>query len=573
MGLGMTGPQAIVEVVVAVVVALVFGGLARRLGQPPVLGYILAGVVVGPYAGGLIRDTERITFLAQLGVALLLFQVGTELSLTRLRQMSRVALWGPFLQLALTAPLVALAAVAGMGWGQAAYLALIFSISSTTVVAKVLAQRGEMDTPHGRLALPFSIVQDLPIPLALAAVGMMGQREGVVNWGEAVLTLGKATAFVVVAYPLGVHIMPPLLRRIALGGRELLLLAAVALALGMAYLTHLLGVSMALGAFVSGLLLAETDVSKKVLKEVSPVADVFVTFFFLLVGMLLDVSFLRGHLLGVVVVVVALVVVVKGVLLLGVGLAFGLRGRTAVLSALLLAQMGEEAFLLAQVGLSMGLLSSGLYSLVLAGAVLSILVSPAAVSAGEGLTRLLRRLPWVGVLFQEPRRLFPGRGRRGELAGHTIICGYGQMGQETAQALEWRGLPYLVIDIDRERLRPLRQRGVPCILGDAADPEVLLQAGLLKAAAVAVTFPDQRAVERVVQAARSLRQGVEVIARASGSDGDVIGDLRGAGATEVIHPTFEGSLGFVRSVLRAAGVPPREVERFLTVRRVLFYEG
>ncbi|GBD10603.1 Inner membrane protein YbaL [bacterium HR23] len=565
----MAGLPTMVEIVVAVAAAFLFGGVARRLGQPPVLGYILAGVVVGPYATGLIGDTAQVTLLAQLGVAFLMFQAGTELSLSHLRRMSHFTLLGPFLQLALTAPLIVVAVVAGLPWAQAFYLGLILSLSSTTMVAKLLAQRGETDTLHGRLALPFTIVQDLPLPLALVVVSALGRGEGAGSGVGVVVALGKAVAFVVVAYALGAQVMPSVLRRVAHWGRELLLLAAVALALGMAYLTFLLGVSMALGAFVAGLLLADTDVSRKVLKEVSPVSDIFVTFFFLSVGMLLDIPFVLKNPAGVGLVLV-LVVVVKTLILIGVGLAFGFRGRTVVLTALLMAQIGEEAFLLAQTGLAVGFLSSNAYSLVLAGAVLSILVNPAVVSAGDGLTRLLRRLPWAGGVFREPRRTYLGRARHKEMMGHTIICGYGQVGQETAQALESRGYPYVVVDLDGERLRPLRAQGIPCILGDAGDPEVLEQAGVARASAVAVTFSDRRSVERVVRAVRGVRRGVEVVARASGEEG-VVESLRELGASEVIHPSFEASLGFVRMVLRAAGVPPREVERFVTVRRVTFY--
>ncbi|MCS7207240.1 MAG: cation:proton antiporter [Dehalococcoidia bacterium] len=566
----MTSLPSIVEIVVAVAAAFLFGGIAQRLGQPPVLGYILAGVAVGPYGTGLIKDPFHIALLAQLGVAFLMFQAGSELSLSHLRRMSHFALLGPLLQLALTVPLIVVAGLMGMPWAQAVYLGLILSLSSTTMVIKLLSQRGEMDTLHGRLALPFSIVQDLPIPLALVVVSAVGAGQG--GGGlPVVLAMGKAVAFVLVVYGLGAQVVPALFRRVARWGRELLLLAAVALALGMAYVTNMLGVSMALGAFVAGLLLSETEVSRRVLKEVSPVSDIFVTFFFLSVGMLLDIPFVRSH-LGGVGLVVGLVVVVKTLIILAVGVVFGFRGRTVVLMALLLAQIGEEAFLLAQTGLAVGFLTSDVYSLVLAGAVLSIMVNPALVWAGDGLTRSLRRLPWVGGIFREPRRALGQTNAFAKgLVGHTIICGYGQVGEETAQALERRGFPYVVIDLDRERLRPLQKQGVPCIVGDAADPAVLEQAGLAHAAAVAITFPEPRSVERVVRAVRGMRQGVEIIARASGTAEEVVETLREAGASEVIHPSFEASLGFVRSVLRAVGVPPREVERFVLVRRVHFY--
>jgi CPA2 family monovalent cation:H+ antiporter-2 len=502
-----------------------------------------------------------------------MFQAGTELSWRQLRRMQRFTLLGPAAQLLLTVPLVALAVwLTRRPVPELSYLALILGLSSTTVIIKLMAERGELDTLHGRLAIPFSIVQDLPMIPAIVIISSLPQiQAGASPWQvtwTVLAAVGKAVGFVVVAYSLGVRVVPPLLRQMGLHGREVFLLCAVALALGMAYVTNLLGLSLALGAFIAGLLVADSVVSHQVLREVSPLSDIFVTFFFVSVGMLLDIPFVLSHLHGVALLVL-LIVVGKALLLTLVGLLFRYSGKTALLMGLTLAQIGEEAFLLSQVGLSQGLLSASTYSLVLAGAVLSIVLNPVLVALVPRTGEVLGRLPVLRVFFRRQPQLFSGAQRDG-LWDHTIICGFGHVGQGLAQVLEREGLPYLVIDLDPERVHGLREKKVPCIFGDASSEAVLAKAYLHQARMLAVTVPDGATVERLVRNARKVRQGIEIVVRASG-DGDSVSELREAGATEVVHPSFEASLEFMRSVLRGNGVPARDIERLVLTRRLGFY--
>ncbi|MBI2164935.1 MAG: cation:proton antiporter [Chloroflexi bacterium] len=556
------------EFVLAIAAAFAGGFIFRHLRQPPVLGFLVAGIIVGPHVTGIIKDVAQVQNMAQMGVAFLMFQAGTELSLSHLRKMQRAVLLGPFVQLLLSAPFVA-AAILLSQWpaSQVGYLALIFSLSSTTVAIKLLSERGELDSVHGRLAVAFSIVQDIPLVPAIVLVTSLASPSG----GEvtAVLpALGKALAFVFVGYTLGARLAPPLLRKAASYGRELLILCVVLLALGMAYLTGIMGLSLALGAFMAGLVIADSEVSRHVLREVSPISDIFITFFFVSVGMLLDIPFVLGHIPAILALV--LVIVVGKALLIGlIPMLFRHSGKEALLTGLVLAQIGEEAFLLAQVGFNLGFLSGDTYSLVLAVAVISIVLNPFLYESAPVLLRGLKALPILGQAFQDSPRAFLGPGRQG-LKEHTILCGYGEVGQQVVQALEKRGLPYTIIELDPHRLRQARDQGLPCIFGDASREDTLHEANIMAANSLIVTIPDPATAERVVRSARRLRKGMDVLAKGYSENG-ARDRLANAGATEVVHPSLEASLEFIRCVLRCHGVSQREVERFILAKRAGFY--
>ncbi|MSQ12490.1 MAG: hypothetical protein EXR48_07405 [Dehalococcoidia bacterium] len=562
---------SMLDFVLAVAAAFIGGTLMRRLGQPPVVGYLVAGIILGPSVLSFIDDTSRITTLADIGVAFLMFQAGTSLSMSQLRRMQGIAIAGPWVQFLLMAPFV----VAAILWTrmpatELSYLGIIVALSSTTVVVKMMTERRELDTPHGRSAIAFSMVQDLPmVPtiIVFAALGTASQLGGGAMAHEITLALGKALAFVVVAYVVGMKVIPPLLKKVAAEGSEVLLLAVIAIALGMAYTSSLMGVSMVLGAFIAGLVVAESEVNFRIFKELSPVSDLFATFFFLSVGMLLDISFVVGH-IPQVLLIVAIVMIGKPVILTAVGLLFKQSAASSLLFGLALAQIGEEAFVLAQVGLSEGVLSPSMYSLVLSGAVVSIVLSPVLMNCSGVLLHMAQSLPVLGQGFVEL-----GRSRTNgvtEWSGHAVICGYGQVGRELAQALDRRGVRYVVIERAPYLVAPLREKGVPVIVGDATNEAVLNKAGIQRASTLAVTLPDPKMTESVVLAARKLRKGLPIIVRGTGSEREMEA-LQMAGATEVVHPSFEASLGFIRMVLRGSGVSSREVERTVLSKRIGFY--
>lgn len=569
----MTPLPSMMDFVVAIVAAFLGGAVVKRLGQPPVLGYLLAGIVVGPFATGLISDIARINTLAQIGVAFLMFQAGTELSLSQLRKMQGITLAGPFVQLLLMAPFVVVAVfLTQLPIVEVSYLGIILALSSTTVVIKLMAGRGEVDALHGRLAIAFSIVQDLPMIPAIVIFTSFALAANTLTSGALTLSvlggLGKALAFVAVAYFVGAKLFPPFLKRIASYGGDLFLLCVVAVALGMAFLSSLLGISLVLGAFIAGLVVAESEVTYRVSREVSPISDIFVTFFFVSVGMLLDIPFVFGH-LSAVMVIVLVVVFGKAVLLTAIGFMFRYSGRTSFLMGLTLAQIGEEAFLLAQIGLQHGILTTSSYSLVLAGAVTSIVLNPLLLTASPSLLRLFQRVPVLKQAFltstQDPSGAIPEG-----LQGHTIVCGYGQVGEELAQALDRHDIKYVVIDVEPRFTAALREKGVPVIHGDASNPLVLSKANLMRARCLVVTIPNPLVAGQVVRRARQLRRGLYIVVRGTGGE-RVVEELLQAGASEVIHPSFESSLEFTRSVLRDHGVSPKEVERLVQSKRIGFY--
>lgn len=567
----MTSLPTMLDFVLAVVAAFLGGAVLRRLGQPPLVGYLLAGVILGPSALGFIDDTNRIATMAQMGVAFLMFSAGTELSLSQLRAMQGIALAGPWLQFLLTAPFVVLVAM-WTHWpaSEVSYLGIVIALSSTTVAIKLLTQRRELETPYGRAAVAFSMVQDLPMIPAMvvfSALAVAGDRGGLAMAGSIAASVGKAVGFVVVTYAVGTKVVPVVLRRVSSQGDEMLLLAVVGIALGMAYLSNLIGISLILGAFIAGLVVAESEVNYRVLKQVGPISDLFVTFFFLSVGMLLDVRFVLTH-LPQVLLLVAIIMVGKAAILAAVGMMLRQSGRSAVLFGLSLGQIGEEAFLLAQVGLAIGVLSGSSYSLVIAGAVLSIALSPILMGASAPILRGLEAVPVLGHSFRETWRR--GKSAEAQLTGHAVICGYGQVGQELAHALERRGVKYVVVERMPYQVASLRERGVPFVLGDAAHSLTLSRAGIQQAASMAVTFSSPASVEAVVKSARRLHSTLPIVVRGTGNE-EMVEDLQQVGATEVVHPSFEASMEFIRQVLRRSGVPSRVVDRAVTSRRIGFY--
>lgn len=567
----MANLPTMLDFVLAVVAAFLGGAILRRFGQPPLVGYLIAGVILGPSALGLVDNTNLIALLAQMGVAFLMFSAGTELSLSQLRSMSGIALGGPWVQFIIMAPFVGLA-VLWTHWPvtEVAYLGIIVALSSTTVAIKLLGQRNELDTQHGRAAVAFSMVQDLPMIPAMVIFGALSaatSQSGFAIGGSILASFGKALGFVIVTYAVGTKLLPPLLKRVSGQSGEMLLLAVVGVALGMAYLSNLMGISLILGAFIAGLVVAESEVNYRVLKQVTPISDLFVTFFFLSVGMLLDLRFVMTH-LHQVILLVGVIMLGKTVILAAVGMMFGQSGRSALLFGMSLGQIGEEAFLLAQVGLTIGIITADSYSLVLAGAVVSIVLSPMFMGASSPVLGLLGAVPVLGRSFRESWN----RTRTAEvrLSGHAIICGYGQVGQELVQALQRRGVKYVVVERFPHLVASLRERGEPYILGDATHSLTLSRAGIQNAASLAVTFSHPRAVQSVVRAARNLRSGLPIVVRGTGNE-EMVEDLQQIGATEVVHPSFEASMEFTRQVLRRSGVPSRVVDRAVTSRRIGFY--
>ena len=560
--------RVVLDLVLAVTAAFVGGLLAERLRLPVVLGYLLAGVALGPFTPGLTIGQGSVQLLAEIGVAFLMFALGTEFSRAELRRLGLVGGIGGTVQIVGTIALGIPLGMALLGATalQGVYLGAMLALSSTVVALKVLMGRGETQTPHGRAALGLLVAQDLAVvpmvivlPSLTAGGGVQLARLGAVALEAVGILLGS--------YVIGARVAPWVLARVAIPRtRELFLLGVVTLALGTAVLTQAIGLSFAFGAFLAGLVMAESDFRTRAAAEALPFRDLFTSLFFVSVGMLIDPRiFLRQP--GLIALLALAVIVGKAVIATAGMLLLRMPGRTAVLGALTVAQIGEFSFVLARVGVDNGSIPESFFEAVLATSLITITISPFLVSAGPSMLGALARLPRAGARFAPPALPPPELPR---LRGHVVVCGYGRVGRELVDALRQRRVPCLVIEHNPQLVEGVQDlEGVDVIYGDAANPAVLQHAHLDSAIMAAVLIPGAGDVELTVGHIRQLNPGLDVIARAGGRDS--LGRLEAAGAGDVVQPEFEAGVEVIRHALRRVGVGGEELDGIVERRREEYY--
>jgi CPA2 family monovalent cation:H+ antiporter-2 len=558
----------IFDLVLALGAAFLGGMVAQRLGQPVLLGYIVAGVLIGPNTPGLVADRESVETLANLGVAFLMFAIGVEFSLAELLHVRRAALLGGGAQIALTIVLGTVAGfVIGWTWQAALLLGSGFAISSSIVAIKLLMSRGEAGSPQGRTALGLGIVQDLSLVPMIALLPLLAGNEG--NLGLSLLrSLGIAAVALAAVFVLGVRLVPRVLYAVArTESRELFLLTIVLIALGTALASEEAGLSLALGAFLAGLVVSESEFDSQVLAEIIPLRDVFATLFFVAVGMLLDPAYIAENALLVGGLVATLVI---GKLLITGGslLAAGVDHRTATLTALLMSQMGEFSFVLAGVAMADGIIAADQYGLILTVALGSILVAPFLQRAGPAFVAFSEYLP--GVSAQEAAQV-GSEPHIDRVTNHVVLCGYGRVGAVLGDVLSRRGVGYTVIEINAATVRELRAKGVRAYYGDAGSDALLLRAGIQDARVLAVMVPDLVAARAAIIHAHALNPEIIAIARATTHGGVPL--LREAGADKIIQPELEAGLESVRHVLRELGVPPPDAASAVSEWRSILYRS
>jgi CPA2 family monovalent cation:H+ antiporter-2 len=546
-----------------ILVAAFLGGLvARRLGLPLILGYILAGILIGPNIGGpTVGDVHDIELLAEIGVALLLFSIGLHFTFEELAPVRRVALLGTFVQMALT---IAFGYGLGRAFGfdtvEAVWLGGLLSISSTAVVLKTLSEQGVSGTLSGRVMIGMLIVQDLavvPLIILLPELGNLG--EGLSELG---LAMVEATVFIVGMALFGTRVFPWLMARIvALNSRELFLISVTAIGLGIGYGTYLFGLSFAFGAFVAGMVLARSDYSHQALADIGPLRDIFAMLFFVSVGMLIDPVFLWEQ-AGTIALVVLLVFVVKALIFGGLTRAFGYGNIVPFAVGLGLFQVGEFSFVIAREGISSGAISEELYSIVLTTAVVTMALTPFA-------TRLAPALygRWRDRFPKESMNTFnlPKTG----LEDHVVIAGYGRVGAFVARLLDSLAQRFVIIDGNPERAEAAKEEGFPAVFGDAAAGPVLEAAGVRKARLVIVTVPDPAGARLVVERIRGIDPEVHIVARAAHQE--QLKELSSLGVYEAVQPEFEAGIELGRQALSHMGVETGEIQRISDrVRRELY---
>ena len=550
------------DIALILVAALLGGLVAQRLGLPLILGYILAGVVVGPNTGGpTVSSVHDIELLAEIGVALLLFTIGLHFSLDELAPVRRVALVGTAAQMVLTIAFgYGLGRLLGFGWQESVWFGALLSLSSTAVVLKSLSEQGVMGTLSSRVILGMLIVQDLavvPLIVVLPELGNIG--EGLSNLGVAAL---RAALFTAVMLAFGRRVLPWLMARVAAwNSRELFLISVVAIGLGVGYATYLFGLSFAFGAFVAGLVLSQSDYSYQALADVEPLRDVFAMLFFVSVGMLLDPAFLLEN-AGTVALVVGLVFVVKGLVFAGTVRTFGYGNIIPFAVGLGLFQVGEFSFVIARVGLDAGTITQRSYSIMLTTAVVTMALTPFAMRLAP-----LLYGRWRERHSKEAMSTFnlPETGLR----DHVVIAGYGRVGSFVARLLARLEQPFAVVDSNPGRGDEARGSGYPVVYGDAGAEPVLEAAGVRRARLVIVTVPDPVGARLVVTRVRALNPNVHVVARTATVE--QLEELGRLGVYEAVHPESEAGLELGRQALSHLGVAAGDVQRFADeVRRELY---
>ncbi len=555
------------DLVIIFAVAVVVVAVLQKAGIPPIAGFIVAGTLVGPHGFALIEDVHQVEVLAEVGVVLLLFGIGLELSLERLRRLWRPIVIGGGVQVGLT--ILATFAVArtfGLSAGNAVFLGFMIAVSSTAIVLRALEDRGELEAPHGRLTLGILVFQDLcVVPMMLAIPILAGS--GASTW-SVLLTLGKAAGVLAGVLVASRLLVPRALHIVAVTRqRNLFVLSVFLVCLGTAWIASTAGVSLALGAFLAGLVVAGSEYRHQALSDLIPFREVLTSLFFVSVGMLLDAPALLESPLPILAMLVA-IIAGKFVVILVTGLAMRLPPRVSILAAASLAQTGEFYFVLARAGENAGLLQgiwvdAAVGDHLAAAAIFSMLIAPLALAAGPhlaagaGRIRVLTSLMGVASAEESAERF-------SHLKDHVVLAGMGVAGQELSKALRAADIPYMLADLNAETVRHYLRNGEPACYGDVTSPEVLESLGIHHARELVLAINDPGAAMRAVKAARSVAPNLHIVVRSR-----YVGDIKAlleAGASKVVPAELEAAAELTSYVLDRHSVSPDV--RFLQLSRI-----
>lgn len=551
------------DIILLIVAAFFCGLLMQKLGQPIIIGYIVAGVILGPYTGGYtITNIHEIELLAEIGIALLLFALGLEFSLKDLKPVKRVALIGTPIQIVLTIALgYGIGHYMGWEWKTSLWLGALISLSSTMVLLKTLMNQGWLGTLSSKVMIGMLIVQDLAVvPMMVILPQLNDPKVGLPLLGIAAL---KAALFITAMILLGTKLLPKLMAYIAgIGSRELFMLAITAIGLGVGYVTHLAGLSFAFGAFVAGMVLSESDFGHQALSDIIPLRDMFGLLFFTSVGMLLDPIFLIDHIKEVVILVVA-VSIGKGIIFSLIAWIFRYGNVIPLAVGLGMFQIGEFSFVLARVGVATNSIGSDLYALILTTAVVTMVLTP--LISGQTARIYALRKKWFKHEPLETSNM-PALG----LHNHVVIAGGGRIGFQVAQVLKRLDLQFVIIELDHRVAEQAKKAGMTVIYGDASQEIVLEAAEIKDASLLLLTMSSIVVARNGVTQAKRMNGDIEIIARASSPEYFEL--LKELGVYEVVLPEFEASLEMTRQSLLHLEVAPIEVHRCTDTIRQELYE-
>lgn len=562
------------EVVIILGLSVLIILLFQKLKVPSIIGFLLTGILAGPHGFSLISAGEEVDTLAELGVIFLLFVIGIEFSLKSLIAIRRTVFWGGLMQVGLTIVLTAMATyLLGLSWNEAVFVGFLFALSSTAIVLKMLQERGETNAPHGRIAVAILIFQDLiVVPMMLVAPMMTGQVENV--WLELGIMAAKVAAVLALVILLARFVVPFILDAVVkTRSRELFILTVVVLCFATAWLTSVADLSLALGAFFAGLVVSESEYSHQATANILPFREIFISFFFVSVGMLLDVDFFIEH-LGTIHLLALLAAILKFVIVAFSAAILRYPPRTAIISGLYLFQVGEFAFLLSLVGLQSELLSSLVYQYFLAISIITMGATPFIINWAPAIANKIVRAPLPRAMRKRLDNIQRNKAetvkQEDHHEDHLVIVGYGLNGQNVARAAREANIPYEIIELDPDRIAEAKKQNEPIVFGDATEDLILKHVSIHSARVVVVAISDPHSTQMIVSRVREFTETAYIIVRTR-SITDIEENIR-LGADEVIPEEFETSIEIFTRVLRKYLIPTSEIQSFITKIRSHNYE-
>jgi CPA2 family monovalent cation:H+ antiporter-2 len=552
--------EVVIILGLSVLVILIF----QRLKLPTILGFLLTGVLIGPFGFSLIKAIHEVEVLAEIGVILLLFVIGLEFSLKSLMAIKKTVFVGGSVQVFVTIGVTALSFyLTGQMLTSSIFMGFLFALSSTAIVLKLLQESGAMNTPHGKISLAILIYQDIiVVPMMLVTPLMVG--DGGNLWEAILILVGKAFA-VILAVILGSrYIVPRLLYAVArTKSKELFVLTVVVLCFSVAWMTSVAGLSLALGAFMAGLIISESEYSHQATANILPFREIFTSFFFVSIGMLLDVQFFVSH-LGWVLLFAFMVMVAKALIASLAALMLRYPIRTVLLTGLALFQVGEFAFILSKTGLEYNLLSDELYQYFLAISLMTMAVTPFVFKYSDDILAVLVKTPLpknFSRIMYHPKDVSDAEHAAYDFNDHLVIIGYGINGKNVAKAARFANIPYVILELNPDTVRDERAKGEPIYFGDATQEPILTHINIQLARVVVVAISDPEATKRIIVSIRSISQKPHIIIRTRFIQ--EMADNYSLGANEVIPEEFETSIEIFSRVLSKYLVPQDEVAQFI----------
>ncbi len=554
----------------SVVIILIF----QRFKLPSVLGFLIAGLIAGPNGLKLIHATHEVELIAEIGIIFLLFVIGIEFSLKTLAAIKKTVILGGILQVFITIGVTSyIAHVYGLPFNQAVFIGFLLSLSSTAIVLKVYQERGEITTPHGRVSVAILIFQDIiVVPMMLITPLLAGASD---NLTHSILILAvKVIVIIAVMFVLARYVVPVLFNMVVkTKSRELFILTVVVLCFSTAWLTSSVGLSLALGAFFAGLIISESDYSHQATANILPFREIFVSFFFVSVGMLLNLNFFMNHIISIHLLTLA-VILLKTIIITITVFILRYPARTIFITAFSLFQVGEFAFLLSVTGMEYKLLTENVYQYFLSISIVSMGLTPFMIQNASRFANYLIRSPLPKKVKERLNNMAEKKEFKElnteKLKDHLVIIGYGTNGENLTLASHDAQIPYIVIELEPEIYKSIKEKGVPVIFGDASDDVILQHAHIHEARVIVVAISDALATQKIISSIREITETAHIIVRVKHQK--EIDDIFKLGADEVIPEEFETSIGIFTSVLRKYLVPYDEIQAFTNRFRSMNYE-